>query len=198
MKKLLAVLSIGALMLFVSSSVQALPLTLNFDTDLLGNPLSDGDLLNDVYGGLGVAFNASAAIRTTGSLIPSVPNFATGSGSDWDTDLVLTFDTFATSVGAANVANSSWTLTAFDEFGGFLGSISSMVYPSPQIILDGIGNIKTAVFSTDGQYGIDDLVFDTTAGSVLAHTPEPATVFLLGLGMLGMAGYRHRRRISLN
>jgi hypothetical protein len=170
----------------ICTSAQALPITLNFDQDLNGNTLVEGQLLNNVYGGLGLSFNSTAAIRQTGGGIPSAPNFATGSASDFLTDLVLTFDTFATSVGASNVSHSSWLLTAFDVAGSVLGTVNSSAFPDT-VLLSGIGNIKTAVFSTTSQYGIDDLIFDTS------KVPEPGSLALAAIGLVGIGLFRRKK-----
>ena len=50
-----------------------------------------------------------------------------------------------------------------------------------------MGNIKTAIFSTTSQYGIDDLSFE-------AVVPEPGSIALIGLGMLGVTMTRRGKR----
>ncbi|MDX2464218.1 MAG: PEP-CTERM sorting domain-containing protein [Porticoccus sp.] len=173
-----------------AGSVNAAPITLDFDRDLNDNVLSNGQLLNDVYSGLGVTFNASAAIRVGGGGVTSLPNLAAGSASDFSTDLELIFDTYATSVGASNVTNSVWVLTVFDELNSVIGLVNSVSFPG-SALLSGIGNIKRAVFSGT-QFGIDDLVFDTNAS---ASVPEPLSLALLGLGLAGIGFTRKKKAI---
>ena len=162
---------------------------LNFDVDLDGNTLIAGDLLNDVYGGLGVTFNASAAVRT-GTLLPSLPNFATGSANDFTTDMELLFDTFAASVKATNIASSQWSLTVYDQFGEIFNTGIANALGETVIFYSTTNRkITKAVFSSLGVvgYGIDDLVFDTSP------VPAPAAVWLFGSGLLGLIGLARRK-----
>ena len=96
MKKwhLLAALCATAL---VAGSAQATVVNINFD-DVPGNTL-----LNTAYGGLGVTFNDTAAVHLGGGGVTSQPNFASGMAGNDVTTLVLTFDNYATSIGAYNV-----------------------------------------------------------------------------------------------
>lgn len=173
-------------------TTQAAPVTLNFDTYLNGNALSDGTLLNDAYGGLGVTFNSTARVVLGGGGVTSQPNFATG-GAGFATNLQLTFDNYGLSVGAANVTSSSWLLTAYDELFNVLGSVSSVNFPGISS-LSSIGNIKYATFSTNSQYGIDDLTFDAMTNNV----PEPMPLALVSLGLIAMTAIRKRKTADRN
>lgn len=163
-----------------ASSAQATVVNINFD-DVPGNTL-----LNTAYGGLGVTFNDTAAVHLGLGGVTSQPNFASGMAGNDVTALVLTFDNYATSIGAYNVTNSEFTLRVYDVNGLLLGSSSAM-YDFDHAFVAGVGNIKTAIFSTTSQYGIDDLSFE-------AAVPEPASMALIGLGMVGLTVTRGRSR----
>lgn len=179
MKKWHLLAALCATALFAGSA-QATVVNINFD-DVPGNTL-----LNTAYGGLGVTFNDTAAVHLGLGGVTSQPNFASGMAGNDFTTLVLTFDNFATSIGAYNVTNSAFTLSVYDVNGLLLGS-SSAVYDYDYAFVAGVGNIKTAIFSTTSQYGIDDLSFD-------AVVPEPGSIALIGLGMLGVTMTRRGKR----
>lgn len=185
--KIVTRLGLLALLVVGLQTGYAAPVTLNFDTDLSGHTLVNGNLLNNVYGGLGVTFNSTAVVIASGGGVVSQPNFATGAFGNFNSNLVLVFDNFADSVGAANVTSSDWTLTAFDANSVVLGTIHSANFPG-FVSLSGIGAIKTAVFSTTSQYGIDNLTFNAVAN----HVPEPGTLVLLSLAMVGLVVVRRR------
>jgi hypothetical protein len=178
----------------VAVVAQAAPITINFDTDVNGAVVVNGALLNSAYSGLGATFNSTARVVVGGGGVTSQPNFATGGATDLTTPLELVFDTFASSVGAANVFASSFTLTAFDINGNVLGSVNSIDFPGA-VSLSGLGDIKSATFSTTNQYGIDDLTFDTVT---TAAVPEPGSIALVGLGLFGFAASRRKSAKSKN
>lgn len=176
MYKILGVLII--LILPFKSSANTI--ILNFDTDLSGNNLISGQLLNDAYSGIGVTFNDTAVVRGPGNSVTSSPNFASGSLVNFKTDLVVFFDGYATAIGASNVGNSAWTLTAYDKDNNILGQVNAPLYPN-SVLLSGVGNIKKAVFSLNPVkegYGIDDLVFN------IQPVPAPPSILLFASGLL--------------
>lgn len=163
-----------------ATAAQANVVTINFDN------YAKGSLLNTDYAGLGVTFNSTAAVRegdTDG--VTSPVNFANGSFNDYKTPLELIFDDFATSISAYNVRNSAFTLSVYDVNGVLLASESATAF-AQQVLISGVGNIKMARFTSPSGYGIDDLSFETAV-------PEPASLALIGLGMLGVAATRRRK-----
>lgn len=148
-------------------------------------------MLNAAYGGLGVAFNATATVVRGGGGVTSQPNFASGS-ADYLTTLEIVFDNYGNSIGAYNVSNSSFTLSAYDANGVLLGSgMTSDFGPTGFVSLSNVGQIKYARFTSNVLYGIDDLSFDAVAST---NVPEPATVASLVLGLGLMAGLRRRKQ----
>jgi uncharacterized protein YraI len=165
----------------LSTSAQANVVTLNFDD------VAVETFLNTAYAGLGVTFNAAAAVHQ-GAIggVTSGAQFASGNGKDNTTALELTFDNYATSVGAYNVNYSFLILSVYDVNGLLLGSANTNNF-GDRLFFSNVGQIKTAVFSTGLVYGIDDLSFETAV-------PEPASIALIGLGMLGVAATRRRNQ----
>lgn len=181
MKKRNLLSALCAMVMSVGSA-HASMVTINFDN------FTSGTLLNTAYSGLGLTFNSSAALIQGGGGVTSQPNFAVGSSQNFYTPLELIFDNYATSVGAFNVSGSSFTLSAFDLNGLLLGSGSTSTF-GDQVLLSGIGNIKTARFTTTFQYGIDDLSFNTAASNV----PEPGSIALVALGLIGFSAVRRKK-----
>jgi hypothetical protein len=180
MKKIILAAALCATACFATSA-RADVVTLNFDDVAVGTSL------NDAYAGLGVTFNSTAAVRQGSSQgVASGAQFASGAAGNFTTSLVLTFDNYATSVGAYNVIFSYLILSVYDVNGLLLGSANTDNF-GDSLSFANVGQIKTAVFSTNYVYGIDDLSFETAV-------PEPASLALIGLGMLGVAASRRRKQ----
>lgn len=160
---------------------------LNFDVDFNGNPLAGGTLLNAAYPSPDFTFGADDAVRAGGGGVRSQPNFATGNPVDFTSplDLTIVFPNLANSISAFNVTNSSYTLTAYDAANNPLGSQSCATFLC-ETVVNFPNQIARVQFTTDFQYGIDDLTIDYTA------VPEPVSLFLVSSGLVGMAVRRRR------
>jgi len=87
-----------------------------------------------------------------------------------------------------NVTPLSYTITGdthfYDNVTDYPYSINSWVFQAQSHYSDQLGGIYM-VFSSDPRY---------PSQGYLVSAPEPATMLLLGTGLIGLAGYRARRR----
>jgi hypothetical protein len=177
----LAAMALG-LMAFTARSARADLVTLNFDTDLNGIPIAPGTVVNTAYPPIltGATFSANAVVHTSGSLVPSLPNFA-GSPS-FTAPVDVFFATPTDFVRAIDVSFSRFTLTAFDASNNVLGS-STVGTGTSASDFDLVATINTpgiarVEFTTTNQYGFDDFTFNRGPQAV----PAPPAVVLAGLG----------------
>jgi hypothetical protein len=97
--------------------------------------------------------------------------------------------TFASSDAALPV-----TLSVFDTSGGLIEQLtlpSTLPVPLSDAHFIGLKSptpIGSFTIGATGFFVFDDVLFQTTS------VPEPATVIMLGSGLVGLAGYAWRRR----
>lgn len=153
---------------------------------------------NPTIAGVSFAGATAPTIVQNNILVPSSPFLGNQSSGSNGTNINITFATGVSAFGAEFYAvNSNTTLQAFDAANQLLGTI---LLPSTGTGVNGylgLGGFSTAIWSarvvTTDYLGIDNFRFVTAATSV----PEPGTVGLLGLGLLG-AGVAARRRRRAN
>jgi hypothetical protein len=194
-KSLLGVLAL--ILLLATPSLADTTHLINFDVDQNGVAVGNGTLLNTAYSTFGATFGADDVVRVSGGGVPSPPNMGAGSIANFTSPIDILFTNVANFVGATNVTNSSFTLTVFDASNNVLGSVSSSTFLEV-VTLTFAGQIKRAQFTVAGplgQYAIDDLRFQVVDGQT--NVPEPATLLLLGSGLLGVATkIRSRRKVK--
>lgn len=105
------------------------------------------------------------------------------------------FDTSVSAFGISGGAyNNGWTFTAFDVNNNTI-EILNLNHPCCGGYYDGIAanGIKRVTFSSFGDYvAFDDFRF--TESQAAAQVPEPGSLALLGLGFLGFAASRRKKK----
>lgn len=148
----------------------------NFDLNFVGTGVAPGGFINDVFlDGPGGTFNnlAGTGATATGTYSPNGYNGGGGQGSiyDWLIDF-----TTANNANRLNIGEHAlFSITVTDPNAWSIEKVHINAF-------DAAGNsIK-----------IDGCV-EGTAGCGGTQVPEPASLALLGIGLLGLAGLRSRR-----
>jgi hypothetical protein len=130
-----------------------------------------GVLLNDRNTEIFVVGNAGSGITTFS--LTSV-DVATALGNGPAVGITITGSLGGVPTGTVNLASLGTGYTTLS--GGSLGIVDRLVF-------DGIGG--------SGGFVLDNLALNDSAGAVI---PEPSTLILAGLGLLGVGGFQWRKR----
>lgn len=169
-----------------------------------GAPIGTNSVTQPFTDGVSIGLNVSSDGDTTDEIETSGFIFAdNGTLSDLNVLFELSYDWSGSADGSAEATGS---ISLFDLLGNSLfttgpfslvgtGSNSLLFYLSvpsfvtnPSDSFNGVQMVVNA-FGTDS--GTDD-AFDATLNARLRVIPEPATLALFGLGLMGMAGMRKR------
>ena len=179
-------------------AANAVPITIDFDD------LADNTVLTDQYAALGVTFSAFEDGAATDSVVGAFTNVS--SPNVWsncspticgDRADVLRID-FAFLVGSlmwyTDTAGSQQPIfNAYGQGGALLETVIATATNQGNFALtsfssSGISYVELLQPSDFWGYLIDDLSFEATS------VPEPGTLALLGIGLLGMGAARRRKK----
>lgn len=179
--------------------------TINFDTFPDGTAVPSSTVITTQYLPLGATFSSTSGGPIAGVFLneaSSFPNFLAGNPNSFQPiimDLVVppieSLDVTLISVGDAIVtatALASDLVTILDTVLVTNPGTGVGLGNNDRITLSAVGISRvrfeiTEPFSGDG-FGIDDVTF--------TPVPAPSTMLLLATGLLGIFGYRRRRRTS--
>jgi hypothetical protein len=139
----------------------------------------------------------------------------TKDGSDWDWTYTITvangdlnnvasFEIFDLS-GVVNASApwwDGWTASVTSAGGGLSDvTFTNNTDPCFECSLDGFTVVSTVSSTGNANYDVtyaDNHHDDPVVGAPMAATPEPASVSLIGLPLLALAGFKARRKLNRN
>jgi len=154
-----------------------------------------------ITGDIGVTGWGMSAINTmTATAIPApLMTVVTVPTGDFDTYLnsgdAITYNGFTFDPASTPVADPLWTAGGFSFV---LNSIDVSFRDENHIIFKGVGNLSGNGFDdTLGSWTMSITAhsthFEFSNGATAAPVPEPATLLLLGTGLIGIAGFGRKK-----
>jgi len=154
-----------------------------------------------ITGDIGVTGWGMSAINTmTATAIPApLMTVVTVPTGDFDTYLnsgdAITYNGFTFDPASTPVADPLWTAGGFSFV---LNSIDVSFRDENHIIFKGVGNLSGNGFDdTLGSWTMSITAhsthFEFSNGAAAAPVPEPATLLLLGTGLIGIAGFGRKK-----
>jgi|GEM_PF-3415099 len=167
--------------------------TINFDEYDDGTILAVG-----TFDSIGVHFNQNLVVDDgdSGGLAISNPNYALNADSfggdltGYFTGPVSSTDFISVYAGDSGTDTDTVTLFGYDAFDNLIDSDTYTGLSAQLLSISGAGIVRFEIIQS-GLVGYDDFTFNNGAP---APTPEPNTMALLALGLLGAAGINRKKK----
>lgn len=191
MKKIIGILSVMFLLLSVS---YAGAVTIDFESFAAGTTVSGAGVFDDFVLSAGADSVITAAANPgpdfTGTMAAQGSPFTHRSPFRVDF-LISGVDSFSVVMGDYNADADNLFVRAYDSANNLLDeelfALASSVYGGPTMSVSGT-NIAYVLFGSTGTY-LNSVYFDNVSYN---SVPEPATLLLFGLGLVGLAGLRRK------